>query len=178
MDGTLIEAWASAEEFSAQRREERRSAGRSWQPDGELPRGEAVSNQTHESTTDPDAKLARKGKGKEAKLSYNGNLLMENRNGLIVNTEVFEANGTAERDAALVMLEQIPGTNRVTVGGDKGYDTSGFRGRVPESEGHAARGAKHEADPAGARSMRARRGTADMRSVRRRGSALKSASDG
>jgi len=61
---------------------------------------------------DPDAKMARKGKGKEAKLSYNGNLLVENRNGLIVNTEVFEANGTAERDAALVMLEQIPGTKQ------------------------------------------------------------------
>jgi hypothetical protein len=67
--------------------------------------GEKLSNQTHASKTDPDAKMARKGKGKEAKLSYNGNLLVENRHGLIVNTEVFEANGTAERDAALVMLE-------------------------------------------------------------------------
>ena len=73
-----------------------------------------------------DAKMARKGKDKEAKLSYNGNLLVENRNGLIINTEVFEANGTAERDAALVMLEQIPGTKQVTVGGDKAYDTADF----------------------------------------------------
>jgi len=88
--------------------------------------GEKRSNETHESKTDPDAKMARKGKGKEAKLSYNGNLLVENRNGLIVNTEVFEANGTAERDAALVMLEQIPGTKLVTVGGDKAYDTADF----------------------------------------------------
>lgn len=88
--------------------------------------GEKRSNDTHASKTDPDAKMARKGKGKEAKLSYNGNLLVENRNGLIVNTEVFEANGTAERDAALVMLEQIPGTKQVTVGGDKEYDTSDF----------------------------------------------------
>src|SRR5438128_9821030 len=88
--------------------------------------GEKRSNQTHASKTDPDAKMARKGKGKEAKLSYNGNLLVENRNGLIVNTEVFEANGTAERDAALVMLEQIPGTKQVTVGGDKAYDTTDF----------------------------------------------------
>ena len=63
--------------------------------------------------------MARKGKGKEAKLSYKGNLLVENRHGLIVNTEVFEANGTAERDAALVMLEQIPGTRQVTVRGDR-----------------------------------------------------------
>ena len=76
----------------------------------------------------PDARLARKGNGKEAKLSYNGNLLTENRNGLIVNTEVFQANGTAERDAALVMLEQLMGTQRVTVGGDKGYDTRDFVG--------------------------------------------------
>ena len=88
--------------------------------------GEKRSNQTHESTTDPDAKLARKGKGKEAKLSYSGNVLMENRNGLIVDTEVFEANGTAERDAGLVMLEQIPGTSRVTVAADKAYDTAEF----------------------------------------------------
>ncbi|MGA8026243.1 MAG: transposase, partial [Bryobacteraceae bacterium] len=88
--------------------------------------GEKRSNQTHESLTDADAKLARKGNGKEAKLSFQGNLLVENRNGLIVNTELFEANGTAERDAALVMLEQIPGTKRVTVAGDKGYDTKGF----------------------------------------------------
>src|SRR5438105_15031111 len=70
--------------------------------------------------------MARKGKGKEAKLSYNGNLLVENRHGLIVNSEVFEANGTAERDVALVMLEQIPGTKQVTVGADKGYDTADF----------------------------------------------------
>ena len=70
--------------------------------------------------------MARKGKGKEAKLSYNGNLLVENRNGLIVSTELFEANGTAERDAALVMLEQIPGTKQVNVGGDKAYDTTDF----------------------------------------------------
>jgi hypothetical protein len=75
---------------------------------------------------DPDAKMAREGKGKEANLSYNGNLLVENRRWLIVNSEVFEANGTAERDAALVVLEQIPGTTQVTVGGDKAYDTADF----------------------------------------------------
>src|SRR5262249_28422334 len=88
--------------------------------------GEKRSNQTHESTTDPDALLARKGNGKEAKLSYNGNVLTENRNGLIVNTETLQANGTAERDAALLMLEQVPRTDRVTVGADKGYDTKDF----------------------------------------------------
>jgi len=88
--------------------------------------GEPRSNQTHESTTDADALLARKGNGKEAKLSYNGNLLVENRNGLIITTELFQANGTAERDAALVMLEQLPGNKRVTVGADKAYDTKDF----------------------------------------------------
>ena len=89
-------------------------------------RGEQRSNDTHESKTDPEALLARKGEGKESKLSYNGNLLVENRNGLIVDAEVFQANGTAERDAALVMLEKLPGTQPVTVGGDKGFDTRDF----------------------------------------------------
>lgn len=70
--------------------------------------------------------MARKGNGKQAKLSYNGNLLTENRNGPIVAAEVLQANGTAERDAALLMLENIPGEQRVTVGGDKGYDTRDF----------------------------------------------------
>jgi IS5 family transposase len=88
--------------------------------------GEERSNQTHESKTDPDALLARKSKGKEAKLSYSGNLLVENRNGLIVSSLVWEATGTAERDAAMAMLQQIPGAGRVTVGGDKGFDTAEF----------------------------------------------------
>ena len=89
-------------------------------------RGEQRSNETHASKTDPEALLARKGEGKESKLSYSGNLLVENRNGLIVDAEVFQANGTAERDAALVMLEKLRGTKAVTVGGDKGFDTRDF----------------------------------------------------
>ena len=89
-------------------------------------RGERRSNETHASKTDPEALLARKGEGKESKLSYSGNLLVENRNGLIVDAEVFQANGTAERDAALIMLEKLPGTQPVTVGGDKGFDTRDF----------------------------------------------------
>jgi hypothetical protein len=118
VDGTLLEAWASLKSF------QRKDATNAVPPDdpGNATvdfHGEKRSNETHESKTDRDAKMARKGKGKETKLSYNGNLLVENRHGLIVNTEVFEANGTAERDAALVMLEQIPGTKQVTVGGDK-----------------------------------------------------------
>jgi transposase len=125
VDGTLIEAWASLKSF--QRKDQK---GGPPPDDPGNPtvnfHGEKRRNDTHESTTDGDARLARKGYGKEAKLSYNGNLLTENRNGLIVNTEVFQANGTAERDAALIMLEQIPGARRVTVGADKGYDTKDF----------------------------------------------------
>jgi len=89
-------------------------------------RGQRRSNDTHESKTDPEALLARKGAGKESKLSYSGNLLVENRNGLIVDAAVFQAKVTAERDAALVMLEQVPGTKAVSVGGDKGFDTRDF----------------------------------------------------
>ena len=70
--------------------------------------------------------MARKAAGKESKLSYSGNLLVENRNGLIVDAEVFQANGTAERDAALIMLEKLPGRQPVSVGGDKGFDTRDF----------------------------------------------------
>src|ERR1700693_4581979 len=125
VDGTLLEAWASVKSY--QRKDGKNAAPPDDPGNATVDfHGEKRSNQTHASKTDPDAKMARKGKGKEAKLSYNGNLLVENRNGLIVNTEVFEANGTAERDAALVMLEQIPGTKQVTVGGDKGYDTADF----------------------------------------------------
>ena len=125
VDGTLLEAWASVKSY--QRKDGKPKAPPDDPGNATVDfHGEKRSNETHESKTDPDAKLARKGKGKEAKLSYNGNLLVENRNGLIVNTEVFEANGTAERDAALVMLEQIPSTEQVTVGGDKAYDTADF----------------------------------------------------
>jgi transposase len=125
VDGTLLEAWAGAKSF---REKEGKPAPPPDDPGNPTVnfRGEPRSNETHTSQTDPEAKLARKGEGKESKLSYCGNLLVENRNGLIVNAEVFQANGTAERDAALVMLEQIPGTKPVTVGGDKGFDTRGF----------------------------------------------------
>jgi transposase len=125
VDGTLLEAWASAKSFQPKEEKNPPPPDDDGNPTVDF-RGETRSNETHASTTDPDAKLARKGAGKEAKLSYSGNLLVENRNGLIVDAEVFEANGTAERDAALVMLEQIPGTNQVTAGGDKGFDTAGF----------------------------------------------------
>jgi transposase len=124
VDGTLIEAWASLKSFQP-KGEKKGPPDDPGNPSVDF-HGEKRSNQSHESTSDPDALLARKGNGKEAKLSYNGNVLTENRNGLIVNTETLQANGTAERDAALLMLEQIPGTDRATVGADKGYDTKDF----------------------------------------------------
>jgi transposase len=124
VDGTLIEAWASLKSF--QPKEQKKEPPDDPGNPAVNFHGEKRSNQTHQSTTDPDALLARKGNGKEAKLSYNGNLLTENRNGLIVNTEVLQAHGTAERDAALLMLEQIAGQHPVTVGADKAYDTKDF----------------------------------------------------
>ena len=126
VDGTLLEAWAGIKSYQ---RKEGKNPPPSDDDRGNPTvnfHGEKRSNRTHESTTDPEAKLARKGDGKEAKLSYSGNLLVENRNGLIVNAMAWEANGTAERDSALLMLEQIPGQQRLTVGGDKGFDTANF----------------------------------------------------
>ena len=125
VDGTLLEAWASQKSYQARAGKQPPPADDPGNPTVNF-RGERRSNQTHASKTDPEAQMARKGEGKESKLSYSGNLLVENRNGLIVNAEVFLANGTAERDAALMMLEQIPGGKPVTVGGDKGFDTRDF----------------------------------------------------
>jgi len=125
VDGTLLEAWAGAKSFQPKDKKPTPPPDDPGNPTVNF-RGERRSNDTHESKTDPEALLARKGPGRESKLSYSGNLLVENRNGLIVDAEVFQANGTAERDAALIMLEQIPGTKTVTVAGDKGFDTRDF----------------------------------------------------
>jgi transposase len=128
VDGTLIEAWASLKSF---------------RPKGEDPtdrpppddrgnptvnfHGEKRSNETHQSTTDPEAKLARKGNNQPAKLSYLANALMENRNGLIVDLRVEPATGYGERVGALAMLdEHVPGLDGVTLGADAGYDTADF----------------------------------------------------
>src|ERR1700759_1553351 len=126
IDGTLIEAWASMKSFVPKdgggeppaNQGRGRNAGRDFH-------GEKRKNDTHSSTTDPDARLFRKGAGKEAKLCHMGHLMMENRNGLIVDARLTEANGTAERTTALAMIDDHakPGS---TVGGDKNYDTAEF----------------------------------------------------
>jgi transposase len=139
VDGTLIQAWASMTSF-------RRKDGKD-EPPGPGRNGtrdfhkEKRSNETHASTTDPDARLARKGAGKEAKLSFTGHLLMENRNGLVVDTRLTPATGTAEREAAIDMLNEVPGPDRVTVGADKAYDTADFVAnlRVMKVTPHVAR---------------------------------------
>lgn len=125
VDGTLIEAWASMKSF-------RRKDG-SDEPPGPGRNGERDfhkdkrSNETHASTTDPDARLFRKANGQESKLAYLGHALMENRNGLIVDAQITHATGTAEREAALAMIERTrkPG-KRVTLGADKLFDASPF----------------------------------------------------
>jgi len=121
VDGTLIEAWASQKSF--QKKDDHKTGG-----DGANFHDQKRSNQTHASRTDPDAKLYRKGFGQEAKLSYLGHVLMENRNGLIVDAMVTEADGTAEREAAMLMVYARWKKRRPisTLGADKGYDTREF----------------------------------------------------
>jgi len=123
VDGTLIEAWASIKSFQPRGKGPGNRTGRNDSADFH---GKTLKNDTHASTTDPESRLFRKGKGKESKLCYMGHVLMENRNGLVVDTRLTLATGTAEREAAAEMVQNIPGTRRVTVGADKGYDTEGF----------------------------------------------------
>jgi transposase len=123
VDGTLIEAWAGQKSF---KRKDGTGAGPSDSDPGNPTvnfHGESRTNDTHQSTTDPDARMARKGDGKEAKLSYAAHVFMENRTGLVVNTRVTLATGTCEREASIDMVQDIPGQHKVTLGADKNYDT-------------------------------------------------------
>lgn len=124
VDGTLIEAWASMKSFVPKDGSNPPASGRGRNAERDF-HGEKRKNDTHSSTTDPDARLFRKGAGKEAKLCHMGHLMMENRNALVVDAQLTEANGTAERTTALEMIDDNarPGS---TVGGDKNYDTSAF----------------------------------------------------
>jgi transposase len=126
VDGTLVEAWASLKSFRAKDgSDDPPSPGRNGERDFH---GQKRANDTHASTTDPEAKLYKKGKGQAAKLSYMGHALIENRHGLVVQADATEANGVAERAAALTMIDrQAPGTsNQLTLGADKAYDVSEF----------------------------------------------------
>ncbi len=134
VDGTLIEAWASHKSF---RRKDEKPGDRPPPDDKGNPsvdfHGEKRSNETHESKTDPEARLARKSRNTAAILAYSQHALMENRNGLLVDLRIAPANGTAERDVAIEMLdEELPGAQRITLGGDKGYDTRDFIDRCRE----------------------------------------------
>ena len=115
VDGSLLEAWASAKSFQPKNKKNPPPPDDPGNPTVDY-RGEKRSNETHESKSDAEAQMARKGAGKEAKLSYSGNLLVENRNGLIVGQSGMGSHGTAERYAALEMLQEIPGSGRATVG--------------------------------------------------------------
>lgn len=124
VDGTLIQAWASMKSFrpmdgSGEPPSPGRNGGRDFH-------GEKRSNATHASSTDREARLYRKGPGREAKLCFMAHALMENRSGLVVDGRVSEASGTAERDEAAAMIAEVPGRHRITVSGDKSFDTAGF----------------------------------------------------
>jgi transposase len=161
VDGTLIEAWAGQKSFK--RRDSHAAARPPKDDDPSNPsidfHGERRRNDTHQSTSDPEARLARKGAGKEAKLSYAGHVLMENRNGLAVNCCVTKASGRAEAEAAVAMVEQIPGWRRITLGADKGYDTKALVQAMRE----------HRATPHFARKQTS---TIDERTTRHPGYAL------
>src|SRR4029453_13255595 len=154
VDGTLIEAWASMKSFRPKDGGgEPPRPGRNGERDF---RGERPSNETHASTTDPDARLYRKAPGQAAKLCYMGHLLMENRNGLIVDTETSHATGTAEREAAEAMVGDVAGTGRITLGSDKAFDVAEHVASLRESNGtpHVAQTATNRSSAIDGRTTR------------------------
>lgn len=161
VDGTLIKAWASMKSFrpkdgSGEPPADGRNGERNF-------REEKRSNETHASTTDPDAKLYRKGNGQESRLCYMGHVLMENRNGLAVAADVTRATGTAEREAALALVdEHRSGEGRITLGGDKAYDVEAFVHALRERkvtphiavDGHVSKTGKKRKTAIDARTLR------------------------
>jgi transposase len=146
VDGTLLQAWASLKSVKP-RDDDQASPPAGGAKNLEVDfHGQRRTNETHVSSTDPEARIARKGRGQEARLCFGGHVLMENRNGLVVDVLVTQASGTAERDATLLMLDRRPGPRkRVTLGADKGYDTRAFvealreRGVTPHVAQHTNR---------------------------------------
>jgi transposase len=148
VDGTLLEAWASMKSFKPKGSDKNNPSdtGSGKNPTVNF-RGQKRKNDTHQSVTDPEARLYKKAKGQQAKLCYLGHALMENRNGLVVDTRVSLANGTAERKAAIEMVENVPGKHRITLGADKGYDSTDFveRMRFLNATAHVAQNARGSA---------------------------------
>ena len=164
VDGTLLQAWASLKSFRPKDDDDEeppsREGGRNREVDFH---GHQRRNDTHVSTTDREARLARKGNSQEARLCFAGHVLMENRNGLILDVLVNQATGTAEREAALVMLDrrQLP-RKRVTLAADKGYDTRDFVEQLRQ----------RQVTPHIARNTSRRRSAIDGRTTRHPGYAL------
>jgi transposase len=160
VDGTLIEAWASMKSFRPKDGSgEPPAPGRNGERNFH---GEKRSNETHASTTDPDARLYRKGPGQPAKLAYLGHVFMENRHALVVDTRLTLATGTAEREAALDMAAARPGNHRITLAADKGYDTAGFVADLRQ----------HNVTPHVAQNTTNRRSAIDARTTRHPGYAV------
>jgi transposase len=149
VDGTLIEAWASQKSFQPKDGSGSDSAGGDF-------RGQKRSNKTHESTTDPDARLYRRTHHGEAKLSYLGHVLMENRHGLAVGGCVTQADGYAERQAAVDLVEELPTARRVTLGADKAYDVRSFVAtlRAQDVTPHVAQNTKNRSSAIDGRTTR------------------------
>jgi transposase len=130
VDGTLIQAWASHNSFQPKPGPDDGPPGDGGSPAGRNAerdwRGQKRSNETHASTTDPDARLARKSDGQSSIMAYAGHVLMENRNGLVAHSCLTHATGTAERDAALQLVDRLPARHWITLGADKGHDVAGF----------------------------------------------------
>jgi transposase len=161
VDGTLIEAWASLKSFKPKANTPAAPPDDPGNPRVNF-RGETRTNATPASTTDPEARLDKKAKGQPAKLGYLGHVLRENRNGLVVNTRLTQATGTAEREAAVEMVAELPGNQRVTVGGDKASDPQDFVQDLRALE----------ATPHVAQNMTGRASASDGRTTRHAGYAL------
>lgn len=132
VDGTLVEAWASLKSLTAKEENKKRDDdGDPSNPDVNF-RGEKRSNETHESITDPEARIYTKSKGAAAKMNYMGHVLMENRNGLAVGAEMTQAGYHAETEAALTMTKRLVGSQRKTLGADKHYDQDGFCAKLQD----------------------------------------------
>jgi transposase len=125
VDGTLIEAWAGHKSFKKKDEKKPKKPSDPGNPSVDF-RGEKRTNDTHASTTDPESRLYRKSNGEASRLCFVGHVLMENRSGLAVNSRVTEATGRAEHEAGVEMAADIPGSGRVTIGGDKNYDCRSF----------------------------------------------------